>query len=126
MPFDALRMQRICSAALLAVFAIAEFFSCCVEIVRRFDSQRYRMQWLLFAPLGYTLANDVAKLSVRVLPLLFTQTGLHDASALLCELPSDFAKVRAVLVASVQQNVQSCVTACQLTTSSAHEILTIS
>ena len=37
---EALKMQRICSAALLAVFAIADAFSSCLEIVRRFDSRR--------------------------------------------------------------------------------------
>jgi hypothetical protein len=40
MPFDALRMQRICSAALLAVFATAEPFGGCVKIVQGFDSRR--------------------------------------------------------------------------------------
>jgi hypothetical protein len=84
------------------------------------------MQWLLFAPLGYPSANDVAKLSVRVLPLLLAQTGLHDASALLSKLPCDFANVRFVLVASAQWNAQLGVIDCQLMTSSAQEILTIS
>jgi hypothetical protein len=30
-----------------------------------------KIQWLLFAPLGYPLANHFAKLPVRVLPFLF-------------------------------------------------------
>ena len=84
------------------------------------------MQWLLLAQLGYPLAYYVVKLFVRDLQLFFTQTGLHDASALLSKLPSDFANVQAVLVASTQQNVQPGVIDCQLMTSSAQEILTIS
>ena len=84
------------------------------------------MQWLLFTPFGYPLANDVAKLSVRVLPLLFTQAGLHNASTLLCKLPSDFADVQAVLVESIQQSAQLSVTDCQFMASSARDILTIS
>jgi hypothetical protein len=42
-----------------------------------------------------TLQNSLR----RVLPLPFTQIGLHDASALLSKLPSNFANVQADLVA---------------------------
>ena len=39
-PPEALYMQRICSAALLTVFAIANGVKSCVKIVGRFDSRR--------------------------------------------------------------------------------------
>ena len=42
----------------------------------------------------------------RVLPFTFTQIGLHDASALLSKLSSDFANVQSILAASFQQNAQ--------------------
>lgn len=47
-------------------------------------------------------ADHFAKLPVRVLPSLLSQAGLHDASALLCKLPSDFASVRRTLRETVK------------------------
>lgn len=78
-------------------------------------------------PISYALGNHFEKLSVHVLPFLLSQTGLYDASALLRNLPGNFADDRTILAAgNLSKSSYPIVIYCQLMTSSAREFLTIS